>query len=102
VIVLLPLFWLDAGRCLGDVVVGRPDRAPFSLDGGFYRLRTHIRELEPLGRCPGRCRVAVGFIPFFVTGVYFGSIQSMRAMGRFQLRVAFGFFFVRQSKADGS
>ena len=79
VIVLLSLFWLDVGRCLVDVVVGRPNRAPFSLGGDFYQLRAQIWELEPLGRCPGCWRIAVGFIPFFVTGVYFGSFQSMRA-----------------------
>ena len=101
VIVLLSLFWLDVGRCLVDVVVGRPNRAPFSLGGDFYQLRAQIWELEPLGRCPGCWRIAVGFIPFFVTGVYFGSFQSMRAKGRLQLRVAFG-FFAKQSKADGS
>ena len=37
--------------------------------------------------------IADGFILFPMTGVYFDSFQSQRAMGLFQLIVVFGFFF---------
>jgi hypothetical protein len=34
-----------------------------------------------LGRGPGRWVIADGFIPFFVTGVYFDSVSSQRTTG---------------------
>jgi hypothetical protein len=75
------------------VVAGRPDLAQSSLDGSGRWWRAQIRELEKLGRSPGRWVIADGFIPFPMTGVYFDSFQSQRAMRLFQLMVVFGFFF---------
>jgi hypothetical protein len=46
-----------------------------------------------LGRGPGRWVTADGFIPFFVTGVYFDSISRQRVTGHLQFMVVLGFFF---------
>jgi hypothetical protein len=45
---------------------------------------------------------ADGFIPFFVTGVYFDSISSQRVTGHLQFMVVLGFFFGGGSRRRGS
>lgn len=88
---LLPFFCLDAELSVGVVVVGRPDLAP-SLGGGARGHHAQIRELEKLGRGPGRWVITDDFIPFPVTGVYFDSTLSQRAKGPLQLMVLLSFF----------
>jgi len=90
---LLAFFCKDAELSVGVVVAGRPNLAQSLLGGGGRWWRAQIRELEKLGRGPGRWVIADGFIPFPMTGVYFDSFQSQCAMGLFQLMVVFGFFF---------
>jgi hypothetical protein len=75
------------------VVGGVPDLARSTRGGGGRRRRARIWELEVSGRGPGRCSIAVGFIPSLMSGVYFDSIQSFNAKGLLQLRVPAVFFF---------
>jgi hypothetical protein len=89
---LLAFFCKDVELSVGVVVAGRPDLVQSSLGGGGHWWRAQILELEKLGRGLGRWVIANGFIPFPMTGVYFDSFQSQRAMGLFQLMVVFGFF----------
>ena len=78
---------------VGVVVAGRPDLAQSSLGDGGRWWRAQIRELEKLGCGPCRWVITDDFILFSMTGVYFDSFQSQRAMELFQLMVVFGFFF---------
>jgi hypothetical protein len=89
---LLAFFCKDVELSVGVVVAGRPDLVQSSLGGGGRWWRAQILELEKLGRGLGRWVIANGFILFPMTGVYFDSFQSQRAMGLFQLMVVFGFF----------
>ena len=53
-VMLLAFFCKDAELSVGVVVAGRPDLAQSSLGGGGRWWRAQIRELEKLGRGPGR------------------------------------------------
>jgi hypothetical protein len=90
---MMSFFCLDAEISVGAVVVGQPDLAPSSFGGGARRRHAQIRELEMLGRGPGRWVIADSFILFLVTGVYFDSTLSQCAKGPLQLMVLLSFFF---------
>jgi hypothetical protein len=83
---LLAFSLKDTELSVGGVVGGWPDLAQSSLGGGGRRWRVKIRELEMLGRDPGRWATTDGFINF-------DSAQSLCAMRSLLLVVVFGFFF---------
>jgi hypothetical protein len=87
------LFFMDAGYVVGFVDGGRPNLARSSHGGDARRRRVQIRELEVLGRSPGRRAINDGFIPSSKAGVYFDSTQSKLAKGPLQLMVVLVFFF---------
>lgn len=71
---------------------GLPDLAPSSVGGG-RRWRARIWEREELGRGPGRCANAVGFIPSSRRVSISTPLQSYRVMGLLLLMVEVAFFF---------
>ena len=93
VMLLLPFWFKDAGCAAGVVDGGRLDLPRSSLSGGLRRWRAQIQEWDGSGRGPGRWATADVFIPSLVTGVYFGSFQSLWAMGLILLKVMPGVFF---------
>jgi hypothetical protein len=80
-------FLKDVVQVVGDVVVGRLDLVRCPRGGGGCRRRAQIQDLERLGCGPGRWATADDIIPSSVSGVYFGSLKSQRAMGSFQVTV---------------
>jgi hypothetical protein len=93
VMLLLPFWFKDPGCAAGVVDSGRLDLSRSSLSGGLRRWRAQIQEWDGSGRGPGRWATADGFIPSFATGVFFGSFQSLWAMGLFLLMVMPDVFF---------
>jgi hypothetical protein len=91
---LLVLFLKGVVQFLGDMDGGRLDLPRFPLGGAVRCRRGWIQELDGVGRSPGRCATAVGFILSSKTGVYFDSSKSQWAMGLLQLKVTSGVFFV--------
>jgi hypothetical protein len=84
-----PLFCFDAELSVWDLVVGWPDPTSSSTGDGDFRSDARIRGSEMLGRRPGRCFIADGFILFLGMGVYFDSIASQWATGLLRLMVDF-------------
>ena len=93
VMLLLPFCFKDAGGAVGAVEGGWLDLPRSSLGGGVRRWRAQIQEQDGSRRGLGRWATADGFIPSFATGVFFGSFQSLWAMGLFLLKVLPGVFF---------
>ena len=93
VMLLLPFWFKGAGCAAGVVDGGRLGLSRSSLSGGLRRWRAQIQEWDGLGRGPGRWATADGFISSLVTSVYFGSFQSLWAMGLVLLKVMPGVFF---------
>ena len=69
----MPRFCLAAEEAVGDVDCGRADRPRLLLGDG--RRRASIRDLQSLGRVPGRCSFNGGIGPAFVSGSYCGSLK---------------------------